>query len=66
MRRQKTELLCHFVLQIFDRFRKELEHATARGTDHMIVMIVVVMMLKICLVVAEPHFAGEPGLGEEL
>lgn len=65
MRRQETELLRHFVLKVFDGLGKELEHAAARGTDHMIVMVVVVMMLKVRLVVAESYFAGQARLGQQ-
>lgn len=66
MRRTKSKSFCHLVLEIFDLLRKELDHPTANSADHMIVMFMVIMMLVICLVVAESHFAGQSSFGQEL
>src|SRR5215204_3913873 len=66
MRRAESKFLRHLVLEIFDVRRKEFDHLTALGADHMIVMLVIVMMLVIGLVIAESHFAREPSLGEKL
>lgn len=66
MRRVKAEFVGHFILHRFDRLRKELDHLSALGADHMVVMIVIVMVFVICLVVAEPNLPGQPGFGQEL
>lgn len=65
MRRLKSQFVRHLVLHLFDGFRKELDHPTAFCADHMIVVLVIVMMLVVGLVVAKPHFTGQPGIDKE-
>jgi hypothetical protein len=65
MRRAKAEFVRHFVLQRFDVGRKELDHAPARSTYHVVVVLVVVMMLVIRFAVAEADLACEAGLGQQ-
>src|SRR4051794_5618033 len=62
----KSEVVRHLVLQRLDIRREKLDHLAAFGADHVVVMLVIVMMLVIGLVVAKTHFAGEPGLCQEL
>ena len=57
MRGLKPKFVRHLVLQIFDLLRKELKDLAALRADHMIVVLVIIMMLVIRLVIAEPHFA---------
>ena len=45
MSRLKTKVVRHLVLQILDIPRKKFDHLSAFGTDHMVVVLVVVMML---------------------
>src|SRR5687768_7745449 len=66
MRRTEFELLGHFVLQIFYCCREELDHLSTFRADHVIVMLMIVVMLVVGLVIAEPNLAGETGLGQKL
>jgi hypothetical protein len=66
MCRSETKVVRHLVLQGFDLRGKELDNLAALGTDHMIVMGVIIMMLVICLVVPKSYLTGKAGLGEQL
>ena len=66
MRGFKAKFVRHFVLQRFDISRKELDDHSAFGTDHMIVMGVVVVVFVVGFVIAEPYLAGQAGLGQQL
>ena len=65
MRRLEPKVYRHLVLQLFYFGGKELDHASALGTYHVVVMLVVVMMFVIGLVVAKPHFASQPRIREQ-
>src|SRR3954451_18543112 len=65
MCRLKSEVVRHLVLQRLDLRRKELDHTPALGTDHVIVMVVIVVMFVVGLVIAEPYLAGQTGLGKQ-
>ena len=64
MRRLKAEIASHLILKIFDCGRKKLDHFSTMRTDHMIVVLMVVMVLVIGPVVAESDFARETCLGK--
>jgi hypothetical protein len=66
MRRPKPKFVCHLVLKSLDVRREELDHLPALSTDHVIVMLVIVMMLVIGLVVAEAYFTSKSRLGQKL
>src|SRR5687768_6830686 len=66
MRRTESKFVRHFILQIFNVSREELDHLSALGTDHVIVMLMIVVVLVISLVIAKSNLAGESGLGEQL
>ena len=65
MCRFESKVARHLVLKRLDVCRKELDHLTAIGTDHVIVMLVVVMMFVVGLVIAEPDLACEACLGKQ-
>src|SRR5687768_12835455 len=65
MRRLEFKLLCHLVLKVLDRRRKELDHLTALRADHMIMMLMIVMMLVIRFVIAEADFTCETRFRQE-
>lgn len=65
MRRDELKLLCHFVLKPFDSLGKEFDNPPALSADHVIVMVVVVVVLKIGLVVAKPDLPGQTGLRKQ-
>jgi hypothetical protein len=58
VRRLKVERRSHFVLELFDLHRNKLDNAAALGTDHVVVMVMIVMMLKVRFVIAEPDLAS--------
>ena len=66
MGRPETKVVRHLVLQRLDLCRIELDHFTAASTDHMIVVLVVVMMFVVCPVVAEPGLASKTGVSQKL
>ena len=66
MRRDKPQFARHFILQGFYVLRKKLDDLSAFGTDHVIVVLVIVMVLVIGLVVTEPHFASKARIGQQL
>ena len=59
MCRFKPEVARHLVLQILYSGREELDHLTARCTDHVIMMLVIVMMLVVGFVIAEPDLTRQ-------
>lgn len=61
----KTERLSHTFLKPLDLRRNKFNDVTALGTNHMIVVLVIVMMLKVRLVVTKTNLACEAGLGKE-
>lgn len=65
MRRFESEVVRHFVLKAFDRLGKEFDHSSAHRTDHVVVMVVIVMMFEIRFVVAESDLASKAGLSEQ-
>ena len=65
MCRLKSKVARHFVLQSLDIGGKELYHLSTIGTDHVVVMLVVVVMFVVGFVVAEPHLSCEPCLGQQ-
>ena len=64
MRRQKSKVSRHLVLQGFDLRRKKLQYFSASRADHMIVMLMIVMMLEISLVIAKSNHSGKAGLSQ--
>ena len=66
MRRPKTELIRHLILQILNVLRKEFDNLAALGTDHMVVMRMIVMVLVIRLVVTESNFTSQTRLCQKL
>ena len=66
MGRQKIEVVRHLILQGFDFRRIELNDLAARGTDHVVMMLVIVMMLVVSFVVAEPDLTRESGIRQKL
>ena len=66
MRGPKAKFVRHLILKVFDVLRKKLDNLAALGADHMIVMSMVVVVLIIRLVIAEPNFPCEPGFGKKL
>ena len=65
MRRTEPEFVRHLVLQVFDVRRKELDHLPAFGTDHVIVVLVIVVMFVVCLVVTKTNFPRQPGFRQK-
>jgi len=66
MRKLETVLLGDAVLKFLDLLRKKFNHLTARSTDQMVMMFVVVMVLVIGLVVAKTNFSSQPGFSKQL
>lgn len=65
VRGAKIEFLGHFLLKVLDRLREEFDHPPALRADHMVVMFVVIVMLKIRLVIAKSNLSGESGFRKE-
>ncbi len=65
MCRFETKLFRHLVLQRLDVRRKELDHLSALGADHVVVVLVVVMVFVIGFVIAKTDFACKTGLGKQ-
>src|SRR5438552_2901729 len=66
MGRLKPEVVGHLVLKRFDIGRKKLDDSAALRTNHMVMMFMIIVMLVIGLIIAEPDFPGETGLGQKL
>lgn len=66
MCRLETEVACHLILKVFDIGREKLDHFPTLGTDHVVVMFVVVMVFVVGLVVPEPNFSCKAGLCQQL
>jgi len=66
MRRAESKFVRHLVLKLLNVLREKLDHLSALGADHVIVMLMVVMMLVVGLVIAEPHFTREPSFRQKL
>jgi hypothetical protein len=62
----KTMLSCHRVLYRLQLGRKKLNDPATLGTDHMVVMLMLVIMFVVCDAVAEPNFASQAGFCQEL
>src|SRR5216684_919731 len=59
-------MLCrHCVLYGFQLGRIEFDDLSAFGTDHVIVMLMLVVMLVVRAPVAEPNFARKSGVGQK-
>jgi len=56
----------HRVLDGLQLRRKEFDDPATLRTDHMIVMLVLVVVLVVGDAIAKANFAREPGLGEQL
>ena len=61
----KPEVACHLILKILDLLREKLDDKAAFGTDHVIVMFVIVMVLVISPVIPEADLARESCLGQK-
>ena len=62
----KSEVARHFVLKSFNVGGKEFDHLSTVRTDHVVVMLVVIVMLVIGFVVTEPDLSGEAGFSQQL
>jgi len=65
MGRRKPEFRSRLILKMFDLFGHELDHEAAARADHMVVMRVIVMVLEVGLVVAEPDLASKARLSQQ-
>lgn len=66
MRRAEAEFVRHFVLHFFDLFREKFNNMPAFRADHVVMMFVIIMMLVICPVIAEPNFPCKARFRQEL
>ncbi len=65
MCRSKAEVACHLILKVLNIRREKFDHFSAFGTDHMVVMFVIVMMFVVSLIVAKSDLASQSGLGQQ-
>lgn len=65
MRRLEPKVGSHLILKLFYVGRHELDHRSALGADHVIVMIMVVVVFVVGLAVAKADLTGQPGLSEQ-
>lgn len=59
MGRLEPKVAGHLILHLFDLGRKELNYLTAFRTDHVIVMLVVVVVLVISFAISETDLASK-------
>ena len=64
MCRPKAKVARHLILKVLNIGREKFDHFATLGTDHMIVMFVIIMMLVVGLVVAESDLACQAGFGQ--